>query len=404
MHAVTSRWPGRFFRGPRDDESVRRAQVAMTAAFLDMDNRQSIAQAAVHASDQLFPDRRLRQLWTAVEERCFQAASAYVTVRETFDAVVSEAARVSFERSTQQMISATQGIDEFYDTHRAHLDQATATLATIPRLAQQALAAAETVRHSLHGPNANYADYPSVRAAAIAVDQAVNTLEAARPAAPAGAVREAANRVLAAVTALEQSLAGAPGRDHQARLAVSSVTTRLAAVRTRAERLAPAYSALLREFNAASSADLLNNERESRRHVDEAAADLTDAATALAGGNPERALESANAARTHLADAEACVDAVTDRLSALRAVREDPRTKERDVRFRLRDAQMLAVNQGLVPEWGSVLDAQLERIDRIAGTLTGRHPDYWAYLTQLDAVSTFIADVVHKMKGQARSQ
>jgi hypothetical protein len=53
-----------------------------------------------------------------------------------------------------------------------------------------------------------------------------------------------------------------------------------------------------------------------------------------------------------------------------------------------------------VREWGSVLDAQLERIDRIAGTLTGRHPDYWAYVAQLDAVSAFIAEVVQKMRGR----
>lgn len=177
------------------------------------------------------------------------------------------------------------------------------------------------------------------------------------------------------------------------------MTTRIAAVQTRAERLAPAYSALLREFNARSSADLVHNQQDSRLQIEQAEADLQKAREALTAGNPEGALELTSAARTHLADAEAKVDGVTDRLRLLRHVRENPRAKENEIRFRLRDAQMLAVNRGLVREWGSVLDAQLERIDRIAGTLTGRHPDYWAYITQLDAVSAFIAEVVQKMRG-----
>jgi hypothetical protein len=118
-------------------------------------------------------------------------------------------------------------------------------------------------------------------------------------------------------------------------------------------------------------------------------------------GNPEHALALMADARVHLAEAEACVDAVTDRLTTLRAVRADPTEKERQVRFRLKDAQMFAVNHGLVAEWGSVLDAQLARIERAAASLTGTHPDYWSYVMQLDSVSAFIAEVVEKMRTQA---
>jgi hypothetical protein len=91
---------------------------------------------------------------------------------------------------------------------------------------------------------------------------------------------------------------------------------------------------------------------------------------------------------------------VTDRLATLRAVKENPESKVRDVRFRLRDAQHLAVQRGLTAEWGSVLDAQLNRIDRAVDALTGVHPDYWAYVKDLDAVSTFITGVVNRMRGR----
>ncbi|MDV3208194.1 MAG: hypothetical protein LOY04_14320, partial [Rhodococcus ruber] len=241
------------------------------------------------------------------------------------------------------------------------------------------------------------ADYPSVRAAADTLDAEIRALDAAGG---TGAVRTAARRTEEAATALRRALAQAPDRAESARKAVASVTTRLSAVRTRAESLAPAFSALLREFNAASSADLAGNERAAREFLDRADADVSAARTASAANRPEQALELTAAARASLTQAERYVDAVTDRLSVLREVRRDPAAKVEQVRFRLRDAQQLAVQRGLTAEWGSVLDAQLDRIDRAVGSLTGVHPDYWAYVRELDAVSRFIAGVVQRMRGR----
>ncbi|MFZ2175237.1 MAG: hypothetical protein WAW17_14645 [Rhodococcus sp. (in: high G+C Gram-positive bacteria)] len=368
----------------------------MVAAFLDMDNRQSIAAAAVDASLQLTPERGIRRLWEPVRDSCYQAATAYLDAEDQFGSVQTPAAAAAFEQVTRQLVTATQKLDEFYAAHRGHLDEAGAMFAAVPQLAQQAVQVAQNAREGLQGAGEAYADYPSVRAGDAALEAALAALRGARA---ANEIRSAAARVRDESAALEKALAAAPAKDRDARNAVASVTTRIAAVETRSERLSPAYSALLREFNAASSADLVHNERESHRHLEQARTDLQQAQTALRTGNPEVALELTGAARTHLADAEAKVDGVTDRLRLLRTVRENPRAKENEIRFHLRDAQMLAVNCGLVREWGSVLDAQLERIDRIAGTLTGRHPDYWAYITQLDAVSDFISEVVHKMRG-----
>ena len=233
------------------------------------------------------------------------------------------------------------------------------------------------------------------------LDDAVAALDNARSSGRADAVRTRAESVREAVSALEEALAEAPSTQHRAEMTISSVSTRLSAVRTRVDRLDPAYSALLREFNAASSADLVDNSSRSRAHIDQADIDLKEAKQSLAAGNPEHALALMAEARVHLADAEACADAVTDRLATLRAVRADPSQKEREVRFRLKDAQMFAVNQGLVAEWGSVLDAQLARIERASASLSGTHPDYWSYVLQLDSVSTFITEVVEKMRARA---
>ena len=79
-------------------------------------------------------------------------------------------------------------------------------------------------------------------------------------------------------------------------------------------------------------------------------------------------------------------------------MKANPTETENKVRFKLRDAQQLAINRGVVAEWGSVLDAQLARIDRASNALTGTHPDYWSYLQDLDTISDFIAGVIDRMR------
>ena len=85
----------------------------------------------------------------------------------------------------------------------------------------------------------------------------------------------------------------------------------------------------------------------------------------------------------------------------LRGVLADPAEMEKRVRFRLRDAQHLVVARDLVGEWGSVLDAQVARIDRIVAGLSGRHPDYWRYHQELEQVAAFIGTIVERVRRKA---
>jgi len=120
----------------------------------------------------------------------------------------------------------------------------------------------------------------------------------------------------------------------------------------------------------------------------------------LAADDPEGASAQVSRARARAADADAAVTAVQDRLAALRTARNDPKDIERRVRFRIRDAQRLVVDVGMVKEWGSVLDAQSARVDRAVAKLDVPHPDYWALLTEVDAITTFVADIVAKVRAQ----
>jgi hypothetical protein len=404
--AVGSRWTGRVFGRSSTDQAPPAAPLALTEAFFDMDKRQTIAEAAVSASEQLYPERQLRQQWDPVVHICYAATSAYLSVTGEPDIAPPTGAPPQpglnpFDATRNQLNAASHAIDEFYHAHRTHLEQAQAALSAVPAAAQQAAATANAVRHQLVDDGARFADYPSVRAAGSELDQAVTGLDRATAAGGAKAIRDATARVHTAAAELQRALGEAPSQDRLARQSLASVTTRIAAISTRAEQLPPAFSSLLREFNAASSADLTDNERSSQLIMARAAAELTRAQAALAQGNPELARELTSSVRAHLSAAEELVDAVSDRLTLLRAVRVNPRAKEDEVRFKLRDAQMLAVSRGLVDEWASVLDAQVERIDRVAGQLNGRNPDYWGYVSGLETVSAFISGVVQRMRTQS---
>ncbi|OZE32411.1 hypothetical protein CH256_12225 [Rhodococcus sp. 05-2254-6] len=358
-----------------------------------MDKRQSIASAGVEASTALRPQDRLASRWADTEKQCFDAGAAYLAAVDQFDGITTPAARSAFDRATALLHDASSAVDRFYEAHRDTLEQSSAQFAATPRLVQDALAEADAARSTV---DEQFAGYPSLRQAWRELDSATTQLQADQRD-PLRA-REHAALVRDRAAALRAAVNSAPGRLQEARTALASVRTRIEAVRTRSEGIAPAFSSLLREFNAKSSADLSRNERSSARHIEQADEDLSAARSALDAGNPEHSLDLVTQARQHLSDAEQLVDAVTDRVRLLRAVKADPKQTENKVRFKLRDAQQLAVNRGLVAEWGSVLDAQLARIDRASTALSGTHPDYWSYLQDLDTISDFIAGVIDRMR------
>lgn len=393
-------------RRPSDETRSDAALNQLAGTFLDMDRRQSIAESAVAAALALSPKPGLSDEWAGVQAACYEASAAYLDVTgrsSDQDSGGRPPTGAEIASAGSLLEGAQSGLDAFYARHRALLDSSANKVSAVSTDADAVLREAHAARQLLAGADQRLLGYPSVVVARNDLDGATAQLDLARAQGNPVATGEANELVRLAVAAVSEALGAAPQREEQARRTLASVRTRIDAVRTRTEGLPPLVSALLREFNARSSADLVDNDKTSRSHIDRAEALLAQAVAARDGQRPEDAIALANQARSELADAERDVDAVADRLALLREVKSEPAKHAGDVRFRLRDAQRLAVDRGVVAEWGSVLDAQAERIQRIVDGVTGAHPDYWAYHRSLAEVSEFITHVVGRIRqGAAR--
>ncbi|MGB6180480.1 MAG: hypothetical protein WBF79_04460 [Rhodococcus sp. (in: high G+C Gram-positive bacteria)] len=400
---MTHRWPGRLSRGKARSDAVAGIRADTVKSFLDMDKRQSIASSGVDALERLGrADDRLRAEWRPVEEQCFAAGAAYLAATERAESDATEEAYDAFASAISHLAAASGSVDRFYGAHRARLEHAMSEYAAVPRLANDARSAANSILQTVTGSEPHH-QYRSVSEATDALRATLSALDRAEHEGHGTTIMEAAADTRAATDVLRGALAEAPGKADAATRALASVRTRLQAVGTKAENIAPAYSALLREFVAASSEDLAHARENCSTHMTAAATDIDAAKSAVDRARPEVALDKIADARAHLADAESDIESVTGRLDRLREVRDDRGSVEGRVRFQLRDAQLLVVDRGLVAEWGSVLDAQLARIERAAAALETGRPNYWAYLCELDSIGAFVSGVVDRVRGRHSS-
>lgn len=400
---MAGRWFGRVRSSPQQTAAATAARDGAVAAFLDLDTRQRFVSEAIQAVHQLDPRSSLIRAWDRVEQQCFTATAEYVTVSQQHDldapGVDLFAAITSYQGMHTTLADAATAVDTFYQRHRAELDHALAAIAATPRIAEEAAAEASRVRERLRQEPA-VADFRSVRAVAGELEDAVAQLDAALAAASAQGIRAAATRVHGVAGEVETALRNARTAGDRAATTLSSLRTRIDTVQNRLDRLPPVRSALLREFSEPNSVDLVGNVDRAVHELALGRGQWEAAGVAIREKRAEDALELLASAREHLTIAADSCDALTDRLDRLRAVRADPSGPERDTRFRIRDAQRLVVDRAKVAEWGSVLDAQSRRVDVAKDRLSGPHPNYWAYLTELASVTAFVRNVVERVRDE----
>lgn len=397
---MSNRW-GRRSRSTRDDGNHPDLPAELTTAFLDMERRLDVAQHAVEIAIAGQSHPSLSAEWITARDRAYAATTQYLAVATPESATGPRTPPSEVGRAID---NARAGLDEFYDRHRQVLDSAvgSASAASAEAQASVALAVATLQRWAALDPR--LAGYRSVQSAHDLVESGRDDVQSALARGDVAATRSAAERLRTAAAGLDAAVAAAPQIDEMARRTMASVQTRLAATSHRADTVAAAFSSLLKEFHADSSADLRDNEGRGRRRIAAAEALLEQATRALVEQRPEDTATLAGQARDELGGAAELIDAVTHRLTTLRALRTDPTAPERAARFRVRDAQRLAVDRAAVAEWGTVLDAQVLRIDRIVAALSGRYPDYWKYHLALEEVSQYVSTIVTRIRHQAAAR
>ncbi|WP_238420236.1 hypothetical protein [Gordonia sp. 'Campus'] len=366
----------------------------MTAAFLESESVLAEIDPAVGASAALDPRSGLRSSWQAIREQHAEATADYLRLLSP-----AEGERVrpqDLDRSTESLRAITASMRAFAQANAPTLDRARASMRAASAQDQEARVAAHRALTALERATPDVSRLRSVSRATDDLDRALTAFEQSTGLQQR---QTTAAAVVASARRLEQLLADAPSFGERARQVIRSVETRRSAISTRGAQVPDTLSALRREFSADCSVDLQRNGGIVDERLAHADTEL-DAARSLLDDAPDQAIDRADAARDDLAVAERAVDDVLSRLRVLREVRADPRGAEQRVRFRLRDAQLFAVNHALVDEWGSVLDAQADRIERAKEHLDRIHPDYWGYLTQLGAVDDRITEIVSRMRGQ----
>jgi hypothetical protein len=383
---------------PADERAVA-ARNAATQAFLALDDEQRAVAEAVRGAEELEIAPGLAEAWAEVAAVGDAATDAYLAAtadRPSGGTHQATAARMADERALREIERARETISRFRASHSRTLDEAAYARSSLPRTVQEARTALMEARTAVE--RAEAAGSRSRRAAErlAEADRSAGRLDA--PGARLRERRQAAQHTLELARSAATLAAEAPRTAETVRTALTSIATRRSAAATKAGRIQPSLSALRREFSDPCSRDLTGAEALAHEAITDADRAITLARRLAADGDWDEAADQIAAARSALGHAEEHHDLVTDRLSLLRDVRTDPGQQAADARFVLRDAQRLVVDRGLVAEFGPILDAQSVRLANAQERLTGAHPDYWLYLTELRGVRDRVRDVVARAR------
>jgi hypothetical protein len=402
-------------RGAQALAAANAAKDAAASAFYEMDQAQRYVGGRVTILADLDKTgaSRTQADFAALTEAANAAASAYIAIVDAhnlddpnrtpaeydaagraFTAVIGQLTTLTarFNDCAERISPQLARLEASLDRLAAGLTAARGAVAA----AEAAIAAARTAGMDPADPEAELA--PAREALARVGSQGLGGLGLAGALDQAEQVREVAERVRDAALELPQ-LAG-------------NIQRSLVAVRTRVEvvagRIGPveaAMSQLRRRYSTACWQDLKDVPSAVQAAVARARERLAEADAYAAQREWKAAQLAVTSARTELTAADRRAGKVTGRLADLDAAVADPAKPAEVARFAVRDAQRLATVQpgGPATEHVRVLDALVARLEAVGGRLTGPHPDYWAYLTELEAIKTTAQDVVARIRSERAS-
>ncbi|MFI1694922.1 hypothetical protein ACH419_02970 [Streptomyces bobili] len=404
----TRRWFGGRAESQRAEAQA--AKDAAAAAFYELDTAQRdlrISIETITAVDASPAALRAVADFEAIGRRIDEASHQYIQAvdahdldRDDLEAAAATQARGQLTRAKDELVRVKGELDRFTDGLGPLLGKAETQLARLApsvERARQSLLAASNALDAVRETGLK-ADGLAARLAALGPELTKLNQGAGQHGVPG--TLERAERVAREAQAVRAEAERLPERAAEIDHRLVSLRTRAQALTTRSGQVKPILSELRRRFTAACWQDLQHVPDQSVEHVRQAEAKLAEAQSARDAQRWPDATALLSTARALLNSTDEAVSAAGDRLTRLNAVQKDPRQEIERTRFAIRDAQRLAMAGRHTPDPRDArpLDEAVARLERAIATLEGRHPDYWHFLTETEAVRHVVSDVVSRIR------
>ncbi|MES5821423.1 hypothetical protein [Streptomyces sp. RG80] len=404
----TRRWFGGRSESQRAEAQA--AKDAAAAAFYELDTAQRdlrISIETIIAVDDSPAARRAVADFEAIGRRIDEASHRYIEAvdahdldRDDLEASVAVHARTELTKAKDELANVKRELDRFGDGLGPLLGKAETQLARLApavERARQGLLAASNALDAVRQSGLK-ADDLAARLAALGPELTKLNQGAGQHGVPQ--TLERAERVAREAEAVRVESERLPEKAAEIDHRLVSLRTRAQALTTRAGQVDPVLSELRRRFTAACWQDLQQVPDQATENVRQAERKLTEARTARDEQRWPDATALLSTVRALLNTTDESVSAAGDRLRRLNAVQKDPQQEIDRTRFAIRDAQRLAMTGRNTPDprHARPLDDSVARLERAIGTLEGRHPDYWHFLTETEAVRQTVARVVSQIR------
>ncbi|MCT7356884.1 hypothetical protein N4P33_32800, partial [Streptomyces sp. 15-116A] len=386
------------------------AKDAAAAAFYELDTAQRdlrISIETINAVDDSPAARRAVTDFEALGRRIDEASHRYISAVDAhdldhhdLDAPAASRARTELTAAKDELTRVKQDLDRFAQSLGPLLGKAETQLARLApavERARQALLAASNALDTARGAGLK-ADDLAARLAALSPELTRLNQGAGQHGVPQ--TLERAERVTREAEAVRVEAERLPERAAEIDHRLVSLRTRAQALTTRSEQVEPILSELRRRFTVACWQDLQRVPDVAGENVRQAETKLAEARAARDEQRWADATALLSTVRALLNTTDEAVSAAGDRLRRLNAVQKDPDQEIERTRFAIRDAQRLAMAGRNTPDprHAGPLDAAVARLEQAVAGLEGRHPDYWHFLTETEAVRAGVAQVVARIR------